>query len=325
MSSLTAALDRPLVFIGGKGGVGKTTVAAGVALASSAAGHRTLLVSTDPAHSTADVLGRDLGPEATEIGPRLRVLELHPEVEVDRYMEEVRSRIEGSVPPRLADEVSREMEVARGSPGSEEAAVFDRFTRIMEETDCDRIVFDTAPSGHTLRLLSLPETMTGWLDDLVARRRKVGALGKMWRNVAGGAAGSRAPERDVVLEALEERRDRFARSRRRLCDPDRTAFVFVTLAERLPVLETQRVINALVEHGIPVGGVIVNQVLPAGGSDPFVERRRARETRHLADISTRFREWPIGYLPLVEDDPVGSDELTDLFGRLRTEEAEERL
>ena len=324
MSGLTAALDRPLVFVGGKGGVGKTTVAAGVALASAAAGHRTLLVSTDPAHSTCDVLGLDLGPLAAEVGPRLRVLELDPEVEVDRYMDEVRSRLETSVPPRLAGEVAAQLAAARGSPGAEEAAVFDRFTRVMEEADGDRIVFDTAPSGHTLRLLSLPETMTDWLDELVARRRKIGALGTMWRNVAGGAAGSRGGERDLVLEALEERRDRFERTRGVLRDPASTSFVFVTLAERLPILETHRVMNALVDHQIPVGGVIVNQLLPPGNADPFMDRRRAREARHLADIAVRFGDWPIGYLPLVEDDPVGPSELTQLIGRLRTGESEDR-
>ena len=324
MSALRDALDRPFVFVGGKGGVGKTTVAAGLALTKAAAGLRTLLVSTDPAHSTGDVLAAELGPAPVDVRPSLQVLELHPEVEADRYMAAVEDRIQGTVPPRLVAEVARQMEVARGSPGAEEAAVFDRFTRVMEESRCDRVVFDTAPSGHTLRLLSLPETMTGWLDELVQRRRKVGVLGTMWRNVAGSAAGSSPREADVVLETLVERRDRFERTRRVLCDPDQTAFVFVTLAERLPILETHRVMSALVRNSIPVGGVIVNQLLPPEGTDPFLERRRAREELHFADISARFRDWPIGTLPFLEKDPVGSDELLALFGSLRTDDPEDR-
>ncbi len=323
MPTLAEALGRPILLVGGKGGVGKTTVAAGVALEAAADGRRTLLVSTDPAHSAGDALGVSLGPQPTWVEDRLWALELDPESETDRYMEEVRSRIEEAAPPRLINEIESQLAAARGSPGAEEAAVFDRFTRILDAADYDRIVFDTAPSGHTLRLLSLPEAMTGWLEGLVSRRRKVGALGKMWRNVAGEAAGADAQGGDSVLDALEERRDRFRRARSVLVDPARTSFVFVTLAERLPILETHRIMTALATHAIPVGGVIVNQVLPAETSDPFLRRRRDREALHLADIRNRFGDWPIGYLPLMDSDPVGVAGLGDLLQRLRTAQLEE--
>jgi arsenite-transporting ATPase len=139
----------------------------------------------------------------------------------------------------------------------------------------------------------------------------------MWRNVAGEAAGSESQGRDVVIEALEERRERFSNARDMLCDPSRTAFLFVTVAERLPVLETHRIMTALSRHGIPVGGVIVNQLLPGTTTDPFLVRRKAREEAHLADIAIRFEDWPVGYLPLLDRDPVGADQLERLFGLLR--------
>ena len=310
-------MARPLLFFGGKGGVGKTTLAAARALGSAAQGTRTLLVSTDPAHSTSDALEVTLGPEPREVSSDLWAMELDPITETERYMAEVRERIADAVPPRLAGEVERQLDVARASPGSEEAALFDRFARIIAERQYERIVFDTAPSGQTLRLLSLPELMTTWMGSLISQRKKVTALGRMWRNVAGEAAGSESQGRDLVVEALEERRERFSNARDVLCDPSRTAFLFVTVAERLPVLETHRIMTALSRHGIPVGGVIVNQLLPGTTTDAFLVRRKAREAAHLADIAIRFEDWPVGYLPLLDRDPVGADQLERLFGLLR--------
>ena len=232
--TLGEALKRPLLFFGGKGGVGKTTLATARALESAAEGSRTLLVSTDPAHSTGDALGLVLGPDAREVARNLWAMELDPAEEAERYLAAVHDRLKDATPPRLSGEVARQLDVARASPGAEEAALFDRFTRIIEEPGFQRIIFDTAPSGQTLRLLSMPELMTSWIGTLISQRRKVNSLGRMWRNAAGRAAGSAGVDRDVVLAALEERQERFERTRLVLQDRGRTAFVFVTVAERLP-------------------------------------------------------------------------------------------
>ena len=322
--TLREALARPLLFFGGKGGVGKTTLATARALESAAEGSRTLLVSTDPAHSTADALGQALGPDAREVARNLWAMELDPAEEAERYLADVHDRLRDTTPPRLAGEVARQLDVARASPGSEEAALFDRFTRIIGEQGHQRIIFDTAPSGQTLRLLSMPELMTTWIGAVISQRKKVNSLGRMWRNAAGRAAGSPGLERDVVLAALEERQERFERTRLILQDPVRTAFVFVTVAERLSVLETHRIVAALSRHGIPVGGLIVNQLLPDRTSDPFLLRRKEREALILSDIRERFRDWPLGYLPLLEQDPAAAGDLANLLGRLRGEREEAR-
>lgn len=317
MNRLLDALDRPLVFFGGKGGVGKTTLAASSALKSARDGTRTLLVSTDPAHSTSDALGVALSAEVRPLSGNLWGIELDPALEAEHYIRDVAERIGHAVPPRLAREVEIQLGLARASPGAEEAALFDRFTRIIDRGGFDRIVFDTAPSGHTMRLLTLPDRMAEWTDALAAQRRKISALGKMWRRTEGAAAGSGSSGRDVVLEALNERRNRFARARDALQDARRTVFVFVTTAERLPILETHRVMKALREAGIPIGGVIVNQILPEETGDPFLARRKEREVRRLADIEARFGKWPIARVPLRDHDPVGSEALLELLSEMR--------
>ena len=311
-------LQRHVLFFGGKGGVGKTTIASAFALLSADGRRRTLLVSTDPAHSTSDILERELTGEPQQVVDNLWAMEIDPEHEVDAYIAEVKARIADSVPPRLAGEVERQIDIARISPGAEESALFDRFTRILEHEarNYDRVVFDTAPTGHTLRLLSLPETMTAWITGLISHRKKVNVLGRMWRNVAGGGAaagaGSHNDMDDPVLRVLNERKHRFEETRKLVTDAKRASFAFVVIPERLPILETGKAVRALDKYRIPVGGVFVNRVLPDHAEGEFLQRRREREAGYLDEIAATFATHPIQHVPLMEADVVGVKALREL-------------
>jgi len=306
--------------------VGKTTMAAVAALDAAERGHKTLLVSTDPAHSTGDVLAAKLGDQPQLVEDNCWAMEIDPEHEADRYIDGVKERVASAAPPRLLSEVYRQVDIARVAPGAVEAALFDRFTRILENEaeEYDRIVFDTAPTGQTLRLLSLPELMTAWMSGLIKRRKKVKSMAKMWQNVAGSEA-IEVNEIDPLLSALEDRRGRFHRARLILTDPRKTAFIFVVIPERLPIWETEKAMTALSKHEVPLGGVIVNQVLPSptNGSveDPFLTKRRAREAIHLARISKHLGHWPIHCVTLQDSDPVGVEELRKINVQLTPMEA----
>ena len=303
-------LNPRILFFGGKGGVGKTTMAAAFALRSAKGGNRTLLVSTDPAHSTSDILETELGSSPARIAERLWAMEISPQEETNSYIEDVKSRIAESVAPRLVAEVERQIDIARISPGAEESALFERFTKIIdsEGAEFDRLIFDTAPTGHTLRLLSLPELMTVWISGLISQRRKVNVLGKMWRNVSGAAA-SEVEHEDPVLKTLEERRTRFAHVRETLTDGAQAAFVFVITPEKLPIFETARAAAALEKYGVQVGGIIVNQVLPASVEGKFLTRRKEREGKYLQEIRESFQGHRLFEVPLFEDDVVGREAL----------------
>ncbi len=303
--------STPIVFFGGKGGVGKTTMAAAFALLSAEEGARTLLVSTDPAHSTGDILDVSLGDDPRAVQPGLTALEIDPEAEAERYIADVKTRVREVASPRILDEVEREIDLARSSPGAEEAALLDRFAELMRTAgaEYDRVVFDTAPTGHTVRLLSLPELMGRWIDGLVSRRRKVRSLGRMWRNVAGAAAGDAGRDDDPVLEALELRQERFRAAREIVGDARRTSFAFVLTPERLPILETRKAAAALQRSKIPVSAVIVNRVLPPDAEGAFLARRRAREARYLDEIDREFAALPRLRVPLFDADVQGRDAL----------------
>ncbi len=304
-----------MLLFGGKGGVGKTTLAAAVALRSADRGVRTLLVSTDPAHSAGDIFGVTLGDEPGVIVSNLDVLEIDPAREADRYMEEVRRRSASVTPIGLLPEVERQMDLARLAPGAEDAALFNRVTLVLDEQGSryDRMIFDTAPVGHTLQLLRLPEQMGAWMRTLIGRRRKLSALSRMWHAVAPDEAG---PEPDAMLAHLEARQERFERTRAVLTDARRTAFVFVVIPERLVIVETERAMGTLGRYGVPVAGVVVNRVIPADADGAFVARRRERQAEYLRMIEERLGGVPNVRVPLFDRDVIGLEALRDLAGHL---------
>ena len=306
-------------FFGGKGGVGKTTLAAAHAVAFAEAGARTLLISTDPAHSTSDVLATPLGPDPGRVEGLLWAMEIDPAHEADRYVADVKARIQDTTPPRLWQEVERQIDVARISPGAQEAALFERVARMLETdtADYDRVIFDTAPTGQTLQLLSLPEMMQAWMTGLIGRRKKLNAIARIWR-ASGARDAARADGRsdDPVLAALEARHARFVRARAILTDASTTVFHFVVLPEQLPVAETERAVTALDKYGIPVGAVYVNRVLPRDAEGAFLAQRRERQRGYLDRIAKTFSRHPVLHVPLQAHDVVGLPSLRALIATI---------
>jgi len=275
--------DARIQFFGGKGGVGKTTLAAAHAVAFADSGARTLLISTDPAHSTSDVLATPLGADPQQVEGPLWAMEIDPAHEADRYVADVKARIQDTTPPRLWQEVERQIDVARVSPGAQEAALFERVARLLETEAAayDRVIFDTAPTGQTLQLLSLPEMMQAWMAGLIGRRKKLNAIAKIWKGRRGPAGEARGQADDPVLAALEARHERFVRARAVLTDRAQTVFNFVVLPEQLPILETERAVATLDRYQVPVGTVFVNRVLPERAEGAFLAQRREREHGYL--------------------------------------------
>lgn len=288
-----------IVFFGGKGGVGKTTCSAAYSSFCADEGKKTLLVSTDPAHSISDIFETPIGSQIKKIGENLYGLEIDPELESKNYINSIKSNMLHIVSPVIVEEIEKQLDAASISPGSEEAAMFDKIVEIINEhsRDYDQIVFDTAPTGHTLRLLSLPELLGSWLDKLIQKRLKGLHLTAMSQLEALEKASD-----DPVLNILRQRKVKTEKAREILIDSKKLTFAFVLNAEKLPIEETKKAVLILEKYQIPVNDIIVNRLLPAACSDDFWRARKELETKYLAEIEETFQGKRIIKLPLLSSD-----------------------
>ncbi|MGI6784836.1 MAG: ArsA family ATPase [Aminivibrio sp.] len=304
---------KRFTFFGGKGGTGKTSCAASCSLSMAARGVRTLVVSTDPAHSLSDAFNTPIGNRMVLLERNLWGLEIDAEAEAKKYTDSIMEKMLHLVSATIVDEIRRQIEIAYMSPGSEEAAVFDKFIELMESAgkDYDAIVFDTAPTGHTLRLLTLPGILGVWIEHLIEKRQKARKL----MEVAARYDRELAEQlkEDPVIEALSARRDKFELARKILTDSETTVFHFVLNPEKLSILETGRAVGMLGKYGIPVGGMVVNKVIPEGAG-PFLEKKRLSQEKYLSEIRERFASGPVVELPMLEDDVQGMEQLRIISG-----------
>jgi arsenite-transporting ATPase len=305
MRDIGQLLDRKILFFGGKGGVGKTTSASAAALAASQAGKRVLLVSTDPAHNTSDILGQSIGPDIVEVRTNLHALEIDAAQESARYVDEVKARIKDLFGHSILKEANRQIDLAASMPAAEEVALFDRIGSLIvgEDDRFDLLVFDTAPTGHTLRLIRMPELMEAWIRALSRSRRAMLGVDQDDRN-------------DPIMRSLAERLERLREFRARLVSPRITAFVLVLVAERLPIEETARAIAQLEDAGVRVGALVVNRVLPETSPDPFLVARQAQERVYLEEIDYRFASMPRLRVPQLARDVHGIQTLQTIAAAL---------
>ncbi|GAA1126921.1 ArsA family ATPase [Citricoccus alkalitolerans] len=317
MMTLTEILrGRRVVFFGGKGGVGKTTLSSATALALARAGQRVLVVSTDPAHNLGHLWERPVGDsevtlwtgEGTEL---VSGTELDPDRVAHEHLAAVGRTVKGLMPEHLHREVDRYFELARQSPGTQEAALLEKMsTTVLEASErFDVVVLDTAPTGHTARLLELPTLMSAWTDGLLSRRKKAERFSDALKGLDGprrrGRERSAQEVREGEIRKVLERRQRlFGDMRHLLADAATTAFVMVLTAERMPVQETLALHGQLRATGVDPAALVVNRRSPQD-ADEFMARRREAESGHLQVLAEGLQDVPMVELPLLSGEVTG--------------------
>ena len=304
------------VLYGGKGGVGKTTCAAATALELAGRGERTLLVSTDPAHSLGDAFDVSLTGEPTAIDDDLWGVEADPEQGQAAYQGIVSSLAADfrDAGISLTDEDVERLFQAGFVPGSDEIASL-QFFLDYADGEWDRVVFDTAPTGHTLRLLTLPDVLSESLSTATKVRGEVRRLVDTARSMVMGPAafwGKGSGE-----DEIEAFRDRMERVAALLRDPERTDFRVVLLPETLAIEETRRLVERLESYDVPVETLLVNRVLETADEDcPRCRDRHESHQRQLERIHDEFSDREIQVLPDLGPEAYGRDALERLADRI---------
>jgi arsenite-transporting ATPase len=339
LADLPAGVDAPdYVLYGGKGGVGKTTMAAATGLASAAGGVRTLVVSTDPAHSLSDTYETEIPAEPARIREDmpLYAAEIDPDAAMDEGMfgadgdplgglGEMGDAM-GGMGGAGGDAIDGEGEEGLGGllggtmPGADEAAAMRQLLEYLDDPRFDRVVVDTAPTGHTLRLLQLPEIMDSMLGRVMKLRQRFSGMMDGIKGMFGGGDDDPDPSAD-----LEELRERIERLRAVLRDPEKTDFRVVMIPEEMSVVESERLVARLDEFEIPVNTLVVNRVMEGvgdvtggdSGIDPdwvvepnpdtceFCARRWEVQQNALREATDLFRGREVKRVPLLANEVRG--------------------
>ncbi|HKL10511.1 MAG TPA: ArsA family ATPase [Clostridia bacterium] len=291
-----------IVFFGGKGGVGKTSCSAAFATYTAKQGKKTLIVSTDPAHSISDIFEMPIGMDTTRIRENLDGIEIDAEHESNKYIEGVKKSLGKVISPVIMEEINRQLDASSISPGTHEAAVFDKMIEIIVEKsgDYDQIVFDTAPTGHTIRLFSLPELLGVWIDSLLAKRERALEVSQMTKSVDRGSKDYL--DHDPILKILNRRKSNMEQAREIMIDDKKLDFIFVMNAEKLAIEETKKAIDILKKYDMPVRDLIINRILPDKMTDDFWKSKKEDEVKYVAEIEGFFTDKSIIKLPLLQKD-----------------------
>jgi arsenite-transporting ATPase len=295
-----------IVLFTGKGGVGKTTVASATALRIAATGRKTLLMSTDPAHSVADALDVELSADPVEVASNLWAEQLDPQQRLEENWREIQQHAIAVLQWAGIQEI--EAEELSVIPGLDELFALADVKRHHDEGPYDCVVVDCAPTGETLRLLSLPDIIQWYMDRVFPiERRVMGAL----RPVARRMTSLPLPD-DNVYKAVRRFYDRLDGVRKILTDGDSTSVRLVVNPERMVIAEAKRTYTYLNLFGYRVDAIIANRLLPDAVSDPYFDRWKELQRGHLETIESSFAPLPILKARLRDQELVGPELLAGL-------------
>ena len=305
-----------IILFTGKGGVGKTTVAAATAIKAARSGLKTLIISTDPAHSLSDALGYSLNPEPLEVEKNLYAQELDVYYSMQKYWQNIRQlmltvfRWQG-VEQVLAEEMS-------ALPGMEEASAFLWIEKYYSEKAFDLIIIDSAPTGETLTLLTLPQVTKWWVTKaLPLQRFAIKSIGKLARVTTGIPIDKGYEELEKIFDKLEVIQKIFA-------DHDICSIRLVTNPEKMVLNETKRAYTYLNLYGYNVDAVIVNRIIEQDNHNSFFSNYIKSQKEYLIDIEESFSELPIFKAKHMGEEIFGTEKLVKfadlLYKRTNPEE-----
>ena len=304
---LTGHPERRYVMFGGKGGLGKTTFSAATAFWLAEQGKKVLVFSVDPQASLSDIFQQDIfGKGPVKIMDNLWAQEIDADRHIREYQDEVRQKIRDmygldEVPAEIEDYI----QAASAEPAMEESAMFDSVVDIVVQGDYDYYIYDLMPLGHALYYLSMAKVYDEWIGKITRLREEM----REYEEVAARMKRQKGVEEDQILGELQYIRGRINAASKILTDRERTAFFFVIVPEEMILLDTRKAAEMFAKFDVPIGGYVVNRVLPeelARQDVPaYLRNRMAMQKDQLAEIQRTFGSQVLAHVPELERDVTG--------------------
>jgi arsenite/tail-anchored protein-transporting ATPase len=300
--------ERRYVMFGGKGGLGKTTFSAATACWLARQGHRVLVFSVDPQASLSDIFQRDIfGKGAVQIMDNLWAQEIDADQHIRDYQDEIRKKILDMYGlDRVPDEIEDYIQAASAEPAMEESAIFDSVVDIVVKGDFDYYIYDLVPLGHALYYLSMAKVYDEWIGKITRLREEM----REYEEVAARMKRQTEVDEDQILAELHDIRDRINGASRILTDRERTAFFFVLVPEEMILIDTRKAAELFAKFDVPVGGYVVNRVLPkelaqGEGVPPYLRKRIEMQRKYLERIERDFGAQVLAHVAELERDVTG--------------------
>ena len=302
------------IFVGGKGGVGKTTTSCSVGALLSKTRKSVLIISTDPAHNLSDAFRQKFGPRPVKVNgfSNLFCMEIDPlenkkQMDLALAKQEAASGGQNGTQSGMMNTMRDLMKDISGSiPGIDEAMSFAELMKSVDSMDHDVIVFDTAPTGHTLRLLSFPRTLEKTMGKLLALKSKFGGLLNMATSMMQAQGmNANASNANQIVEKLEKTMEIVRRVNNQFKDPKLTTFVCVCIPEFLSLFETERLVQELANFEIDTHCIVVNQVLPIDAGLEVLKARQRMQRKYLEQIYDLYEKFKIVEMPMLREEVRG--------------------
>src|SRR6266508_3038291 len=310
--------ERRYVMFGGKGGLGKTTFSAATAFWLAQQGKRVLVFSVDPQACLSDIFQRDIfGQGPVKILDNLWAQDSDADRHIREYQDEIRKKILDmygleEVPAEIEDYI----QAASAEPAMEESAIFDSVVDIVVQGDYDYYIYDLVPLGHALYYLSMAKVYDEWISKITRLREEM----REYEEVAARMKRQKEVDEDQILGELQYIRGRINAASKILTDRERTAFFFVLVPEQMILLDTRKAAEMFAKFDVPIGGYVVNRVLPEelrGQNVPgYLRNRMEMQRGELDEIRRTFGKDVLAYVPEFESDVTGLPMIARVAGIL---------